>query len=87
LVLPCLAILYSTGLVATGTPLGLTIGVFAGAVSFIPHLGLILGLVPAPALNFIEHGSIPLLLGVIATFAIAQFLGTCSPRPVLSPAA
>lgn len=69
-----LGLLYSIGLVATGTPMGLTIGIFAGCVSFIPYLGLVLGLVPALALNLIEHGSIPLALGVIATFVIAQFL-------------
>ena len=74
MVAACLAALYSTGLVVTQTPLGLTLGLFAGAVSFIPYLGLILGLVPALLLNFIEHGSWPLLLGVLATFAIAQFL-------------
>jgi predicted PurR-regulated permease PerM len=74
MVAACLAALYSIGLVATGTPLGLTLGLFAGAVSFIPYLGLILGLVPALVLNFVEHGSLPLLLGVVATFAIAQFL-------------
>lgn len=74
MVAACLAALYSTGLVATQTPLGLTLGLFAGAVSFIPYLGLILGLVPALLLNFIEHGSWPLLIGVVATFAIAQFL-------------
>jgi predicted PurR-regulated permease PerM len=74
MVATCLGVLYSIGLVATGTPMGLTIGLFAGAVSFIPYLGLVLGLVPALALNLIEHGSIPLALGVIATFVIAQFL-------------
>ncbi|MEM7244370.1 MAG: AI-2E family transporter [Acidobacteriota bacterium] len=69
-----LAVIYSIGLVASGTPLGLPLGLFAGAVSFVPYLGLAIGLVPALLLNFIDNGSLPRLIAVGATFAIAQFL-------------
>lgn len=74
MVATCLAFLYAVGLWLSGTPLGLTIGLLAGAVAFIPYLGLVIGLVPALLLNFLEHGDVPHLLGVVATFAIAQIL-------------
>lgn len=70
-----LAVFYMVGLFASRAPLGLVIGAFAGAVSFIPYLGLILGLVPALLLTSLEHGVISWnVLGVVATFVIAQLV-------------
>ena len=69
-----LAAIYSIGLVAIGTPMGLLIGLFAGVVSFIPYLGLILGLGPALLLTFLQFQDWQRPLAVLIVFAGAQFL-------------
>ena len=69
-----LASCYSLGLVLVGTPMGLVLGLFAGVVSFIPYLGLILGLGPALLLTFLQFQDWQHSLLVVGVFAAAQFL-------------
>lgn len=69
-----LAILYTIGLTICGVPLGIVIGIVAGLANIIPYLGVAIGLVPALLLSWLDAQSIPLLIGVVATFAVAQAL-------------
>jgi len=75
--LVCLAlgVLYSIGLSLSGVPFAVALGIFGGAVSFVPYLGLILTILPASILCIVSHGGIDLhLAGVMATFVVAQML-------------
>ncbi|MCZ7585922.1 MAG: AI-2E family transporter [Deltaproteobacteria bacterium] len=55
-------------------PLGLVIGLFAGLVSIVPYLGLILGIGPALVLAALEHGDVLHPLLVVGVFTVAQLL-------------
>jgi predicted PurR-regulated permease PerM len=69
-----LAGLYSLGLTLCQVPMGLLIGIVAGFVSIIPYLGLIIGLVPALLLSFLQYRTWESLLYVIGVFALVQAL-------------
>lgn len=69
-----LAVLYSLGLTLSGTPLSVVIGVGAGLANLVPYLGLLVGLLPALLLTALAHGAGWPLVGVVATFAVAQAL-------------
>jgi len=69
-----LAGLYSLGLTLCQVPMGLLIGVIAGIMAIIPYLGLIIGLVPALLLTFLQYRTWEPLLLVLAVFAIVQVL-------------
>jgi predicted PurR-regulated permease PerM len=69
-----LAVLYTLGLTLSGTPMSVVIGVGAGLASLVPYLGLLVGLVPALVLTALAHASLGPLVGVVATFAVAQAL-------------
>jgi predicted PurR-regulated permease PerM len=75
--LVCLAlgVLYSVGLVIADVPFGLALGLFGGAASFVPYLGLILTAVPAGILCIVAQGGIDWHLAVVVlTFVGAQAL-------------
>ena len=61
LVMLALAIMYTTGLMIVGLPHALAIGVVSGLVSFIPYLGLVVGILLAGLTALVETGS-PLTL-------------------------
>lgn len=67
-----LGLMYSIGLSLCGTPLGILIGLVAGALSLVPYLGLALGIIPALLLNFLQHQSLGRALAVVLVFVIAQ---------------
>ncbi len=70
-----LATLYSLGLwLIADVPLGLVIGLFAGVASIVPYLGLILGIIPALVMAFLQHQDIKHPLLVVLVFAVAQTL-------------
>jgi predicted PurR-regulated permease PerM len=70
-----LATLYSIGLwLILDIPLGLVIGVVAGFASIVPYLGLILGIVPALLMAFLQYQDWQHPLGVVIVFAGAQLL-------------
>ncbi len=73
-VMLALAILYTCGLWLIELDFALLIGIFAGAVSFVPYLGLIVGLLVAgiaSILQFQDLSGIPL---VILVFGVVQIL-------------
>lgn len=76
-----LGLINAIGLTLLGVPLGFVIGILAGLANMIPYMALVVGLLPALLLCWVEHQSVGLLLGVVAVFSGAQLLeGT-----VLSP--
>lgn len=71
----CLGGMYAVGLLLSGAPFALLLALFGALASFVPYLGLILTIGPAVALTILYHGAVDWhVLGVLATFGIAQFL-------------
>jgi len=70
-----LGLLYGLGLhFLAKVPLGFILGILAGLISILPYLGLIVGILPALALAFLEHGDWQHPLLVVVVFAVAQAL-------------
>lgn len=74
LVMLALAFMYSVGLTLVGVDYAIAIGVVAGLVSFVPYLGLVFGLLLASMTVLLQPDPLWPLLGVVATFTIAQGL-------------
>lgn len=74
LVMLALAIIYSVGLSLVGLKFAIAIGVVSGLVSFVPYLGFVFGIGLASLTVALEPHPMWLLLGVVATFSIAQLL-------------
>ena len=74
LVMFALAVIYSLGLRLVGLEFALAIGVVSGLVSFVPYLGFIFGIVLASLTVVLEPDPLWHLVGVVATFSIAQML-------------
>ena len=74
LVMFALAVIYSTGLALVGLKFAVAIGVVAGLVSFVPYLGFVFGIALAALTVALEPNPLWQLLGVVATFAIAQVI-------------
>lgn len=74
--------LYSIGLVALGVPLGVVIGIFSGAMCFIPYIGMALGLCLAILQCLLEYQGAWQLGAVLALYAGVQVLDglAISPR-------
>jgi predicted PurR-regulated permease PerM len=70
-----LGVYYGTALALTGLNFGLLIGLFAGAISFIPYIGSTVGLVLAVGLAIVQFWPDYLWIGVVAmVFLSGQFL-------------
>lgn len=74
LVMISLAIIYATGLSLVGLRFAVAIGVVAGLVSFVPYLGFVFGIGLAGLTVALEPEPLLRLLGVVATFSIAQVI-------------
>ncbi|MDX1404397.1 MAG: AI-2E family transporter [Woeseiaceae bacterium] len=74
LVMIALAIIYSAGLSLVGLEFAVAIGVVSGLVSFIPYLGFVFGIGLAGLTVALEPEPLLRLLGVVATFSVAQML-------------
>ncbi len=83
LVMLSLAIIYSIGLRIIGLEFSLLIGVFAGLLSFIPYMGLIVGILVAGAAILFQTHDITNLLWVFLVFGIAQMIEGMFLTPVL----
>lgn len=70
-----LGVVYSAGLWLAGLELALLIGMFAGALAFVPYLGLIVGLAAAAVAALLQAGWEPaLLIPVALVFLAGQLL-------------
>lgn len=74
MVMMALAVMYSFGLSMVGLDFAIAIGMVAGLVSFVPYLGFVFGILLAGLTVVIEPDPWLRLLGVVATFSIAQFI-------------
>ncbi|HWP94107.1 MAG TPA: AI-2E family transporter [Gammaproteobacteria bacterium] len=74
LVMACLGAFYSLGLWAVGLENALAIGVLAGLVSFVPYLGVIIGVVLAGLTALLQGPSLALFAGIAAVFTAGQLL-------------
>ena len=74
LVMFALAVIYSTGLSLVGLKYAVAIGVVSGLVSFVPYLGFVFGIGLAGLTVALEPNPLWLMVGVVATFTIAQLL-------------
>ncbi len=74
LVMLALAIIYSLGLGLVGLKFAIAIGVVSGLVSFVPYLGFVFGIGMAGLTVALEPNPLWQLVGVVATFSIAQFI-------------
>lgn len=72
LVMLGLGILYSLGLSLLGLDLAIVIGMISGMVSFVPYLGLIVGMVMAGIMALVQFQDWAHVLGVCAVFSVAQ---------------
>jgi len=74
LVMLALATIYSLGLALVGLKFAIAIGVVAGLVSFVPYLGFVFGIGLAGLTVVLEPNPVWNLVGVVATFTIAQVI-------------
>lgn len=74
LVMIALSILYTIGLSVSGVQYALAIGVVSGLVSFVPYLGLVFGITLASLTVVLEPAPLWPLVGVVATFTVAQLI-------------
>ena len=74
LVMLALATIYTLGLSLVGLKFAIAIGVVAGLVSFVPYLGFVFGIGLAGLTVALEPNPLWNLVGVVATFTIAQVI-------------
>jgi len=74
LVMLALAVIYTLGLSLVGLKFAIAIGVVAGLVSFVPYLGFVFGIGLAGLTVALEPNPLWNLVGVVATFTIAQLI-------------
>ena len=74
LVMIALSAMYSLGLTLVGLEYAIAIGMVAGLVSFVPYLGFVFGIALAGLTVAMEPDPLLRLIGVIATFSIAQMI-------------
>ncbi|KKN14421.1 hypothetical protein LCGC14_0996350, partial [marine sediment metagenome] len=72
MVMFALAVIYTIGLSLIGLEFALLLGVIAGIVSFVPYLGLIVGILLAGLAAFFQFGDWYPVLYVIIVFSVAQ---------------
>ena len=83
LVMFALSVIYSLGLGLVGLKFAIAIGVVSGLVSFIPYLGFVFGIGLAALTVALEPNPLWQIVGVVATFTIAQLLESSILTPKL----
>lgn len=73
-VMAALAVIYSVGLSLVGLDMALPLGLLAGAVSFVPYLGFIVGMVAAGVAALMQFQSLVMLGAVLSVFLVGQLL-------------
>lgn len=83
LVMLCLSIIYTIGLWLVGVEFALLIGMLAGLLSFVPYLGLIIGVGVAGLAVMFQTGDPVDLILVFLVFGIAQVIESIILTPLL----
>lgn len=74
MVMLALGIMYSIGLVVSGLEFSLLIGMMAGLVSFVPYLGVIVGIVVASIAALLQFQDFVHLIPVFIVFGVGQMI-------------
>jgi len=74
LVMFALGVVYSSGLWFAGIELAFLIGMLAGLVSFVPYLGMIIGLLVAGIASYMQFHDLAHLWPVLVVFGVGQVL-------------
>ena len=82
-VMLALAAIYVSGLWIVGLDLAFVIGITAGLLSFVPYLGVIVGVAAAVVAAFLQFHDIAHLIGVAAVFTVGQVLEGMVLSPLL----
>jgi predicted PurR-regulated permease PerM len=83
LVMAALGLIYTLGLWLAGLDLALLIGLGAGLVSFVPYLGVIVGVLTAGVAMLVQTGDPWQLLWIAAVFGVGQALESAVLQPLL----
>jgi predicted PurR-regulated permease PerM len=83
LVMLSLGVIYSVGLLLMGLDYALLIGIIAGLVSFVPYLGVIIGVLLAVAAGLFQFQDIFALWPLIVVFGVGQLLESFVLTPLL----
>ncbi len=73
-VMNALGLIYAIGLSVVGVDSAILIGFIAGWLSFVPYLGLVIGLGVATVLSYFQFNDLAHPIGVIIVFVFAQVL-------------
>jgi predicted PurR-regulated permease PerM len=82
-VMGALGIMYSVGLSLIGLEFSLLIGLMAGLVSFVPYLGLIIGIVAASIAAVLQFHSFLSIVPVLIVFGVGQLISDLFLTPKL----
>jgi len=82
-VMGALGIIYSVGLAIIGLEFSLLIGILAGLVSFVPYLGLIIGIVAASIAALLQFHSFLSIVPVLIVFGVGQLIADLFLTPKL----
>lgn len=82
-VMLALAAIYISGLWIVGLDLAFVIGIAAGLLSFVPYLGVIVGVAAAVVAAFLQFHDVAHLIGVAAVFTVGQLLEGMVLSPLL----
>ena len=74
LVMLLMAIFYSVGLWIAGLDYALSVGLIAGLVTFVPYLGVIIGVTLATLTGLLQFGDLSSLIWVWAVFVLANVM-------------
>ncbi|MBX3649999.1 MAG: AI-2E family transporter [Burkholderiales bacterium] len=74
LVMLCMALFYTVGLWLVGLDYALSVGIFAGLVTFVPYLGIIVGVVLATLTSLLQFQELTPLLLVWGVFILASMV-------------
>ena len=82
-VMIALGVMYSVGLAVIGLEFSLLIGMLAGLVSFVPYLGLILGVLAASIAALLQFHSLWSVIPVLIVFGVGQLISDFLLTPAL----
>ena len=82
-VMTILALFYAVALSIAGIKMAVLIGVLTGLLSFIPYVGVVVGLSLAIGVSLLEYHGLGQIIGVASVFALAQILEGLILSPVL----
>ncbi len=83
LVMLSLGVIYSVGLTIAGLKMALLIGLLAGLVSFVPYLGVIVGVLAASIAMLFQTQDVMQLLPIAMVFGVGQMLEGMVLTPLL----